>query len=439
MALKQKDDIAILRFLLESNIIEDEDIAKYKVKEDKLKEKKVLEVHKNNITKSIRLKNGKPYEFYQTCYGKGSRDRMKCSTYKGVIDKLYEYYFGISLRVPTMNEAFTEMIKARRENQSVEEMTLVHYKDDWERYILGRRLTDREIAAGKFQYKRFELVDRPIDEIKKSDIENLYEYIIGDERVTLKTFNNIKTIVNATFNYAGNMDNVDCIDAARIDTKGMTRRCRVVDNSDQVFDENERNLLLDYLEGLKKQTVYSLCIRLLFCLAIRVGEARAITWEDVDFEQKVLHIRHQIVSKPGEGKSRISVDVDHMKSRSRAGKRDYPLSDYAIEVLKELQAINGDKKYVLNSSGENPIETNKINEHLKDYCRAVGIAPKSTHKIRFMACSEMYKNGVDEKNIQTLMGHSAVTTTRGYDRRKKDSTLPDYVLQTVFGRKMRVP
>jgi hypothetical protein len=37
------------------------------------------------------------------------------------------------------------------------------------------------------------------------------------------------------------------------------------------------------------------------------------------------------------------------------------------------------------------------------------------------------------------MGHSSVTTTRGYDRRKKDNNLPDDILQTVFGRKMRVP
>ena len=65
--------------------------------------------------------------------------------------------------------------------------------------------------------------------------------------------------------------------------------------------------------------------------------------------------------------------------------------------------------------------------------------PRSSHKIRFTACTEMYRNGVDEKVIQTLMGHSSVTTTRGYDRRKKDTNLPDDILQTVFGRKMRVP
>ena len=90
----EKDDIAMLRFLLDSNIMDGEDIAKYAMKEEKLKEQKVLEVHKNKITKSVRIKNGKPYEFYQTCYGEGSKERMKCSTYKAIIGKLYEVYFG---------------------------------------------------------------------------------------------------------------------------------------------------------------------------------------------------------------------------------------------------------------------------------------------------------------------------------------------------------
>ncbi len=106
----------------------------------------------------------------------------------------------------------------------------------------------------------------------------------------------------------------------------------------------------------------------MFCLAIRVGEARALTWEkDVELDNKMLHIRHQIVTKPMNGKNRVCVDVDHMKSRSKAGKRDFTLSDYAVEVLKQLHELTGDKKYVLNSSGNNPIETNKINEHLKKY------------------------------------------------------------------------
>ncbi len=51
----------------------------------------------------------------------------------------------------------------------------------------------------------------------------------------------------------------------------------------------------------------------------------------------------------------------------------------------------------------------------------------------------MYNKGVDEMTIMTTMGHSMVTTTRGYDRRKRNSNLPDDVLQTVFGREMRVP
>ncbi len=421
-------------FLTSYGILDDEGVANLKMKGAKSQEQEVLKIHKNKITPRTRIKNGKPYDFFETRYGEGSVKKMRCHTYQEIIAKLYDYYFSGKVTIPTLNEAFEQMIKQKREYKSVEEMTIVHYEADWKRYILGRKLDKKEIESGKIQYSRFKLVDSPIDKIKKSDILNLYEYLVGDENITLKNFNNIKSIINAAFKFAGNMDGVNCIDPSRLDTKNIAKRCRNVDNSEEVFLEDEREKLLSYLEGIK-QTVYTLAVRLMFCLMTRIGELKALTWDDVDLDNKKVYIRHQIVYKPGNGKKRTCVDVDHMKSRSRAGKREFPLSDYAVEVLKALKEINGDRKYVLNSRGKNPIETNKFNEHLRDYCLAAGIPPRSSHKIRFRACTALYSEDVDEKTIQTVMGHSSLQTTHGYDRRQKNYNIPDEIVQTKFGRK----
>lgn len=426
--------INVLTTLHFDDIIPEEDVAALKLKGEKLKEQEVLKLHKNKITARTRIKNGKPYDFYETRYGAGSVKKMRCHTYQEIIAKLYDYYFSGKVTIPTLNEAFEQMIKQKREYKSVEEMTLVHYKADWDRYILGRKLDEKEIKNGKIQYRRFNRVDSPIDKITKTDILNLYEYLVGDNNITLKTFNNIKSVVNAAFAYAGNLDGVNCLKTAELSTSHIAKRCRDVDNSSEVFSDEDRNILLSYLESIT-QTVYTLAIRLMFCLTTRIGELKALTWDDVDFDNKKVYIRHQIVYKPGNGKKRTCSDVDHMKSRSRAGKREFPLSDYAIEVLKALKEINGNRKYVLNSNGKNPIETNKFNEHLRDYCLAAGITPRSSHKIRFWACTTLYSENVDEKTTQSLMGHSDLQTTHGYDRRKNNYNIPDETLQTKFGRK----
>ena len=79
-----------------------------------------------------------------------------------------------------------------------------------------------------------------------------------------------------------------------------------------------------------------------------------------------------------------------------------------------------------------PITINNYNEHLRKYCDACGIKYRSSHKIRFYNCSKMYEKGVDEKKIQTDMGHSSLSMTRHYDRRKAKPMQEDLV-EELFG------
>lgn len=115
-----------------------------------------------------------------------------------------------------------------------------------------------------------------------------------------------------------------------------------------------RKMLLSYLESLDKQDCYTLSVRLAFSLCIRIAELRALTWDDIDFsdaKHPVLQIRHQMVDKAVDGVHRRATDVDHMKSHSKAGKRKFPLSAYAVQVLEELHKLNPDGKYICSNKG----------------------------------------------------------------------------------------
>ncbi len=142
-----------------------------------------------------------------------------------------------------------------------------------------------------------------------------------------------------------------------------------------------------------------------------------------------------MVTKRDDTANRRVVDVDYMKAHSDKGKRTSKLSDYAIYIIGELKKINGDKKYILQSKGNMPISTNNFNDHLKAYCEACGIQYKSSHKIRFYACSMMYDAGFDEKTIQEEMGHSNIGMTRHYDRRTKKEVSKE-LINSTFGFKI---
>lgn len=354
---------------------------------------------------------------WRTRVSDDSIDRITAKTYKELIDKLYNYYYVGSVDIPTFKQAAYEWIDYRENEKIIEHNTAVHYRNEFKKYI-----------------EPMPIADRPINEIKKSQIISMFEEIVGDGSTIKKsTLRNIKTVVNGAFRFANNKDEVDCVDAERIDIRDMKRKCVETDNSKEVYSEEEIEALLCYLRAIKP-TTYSLAVELLCCIPARIGELRAITWEDVDFENRILHLRHSIVDKHTDSVNRKATDVDYMKAHSPKGKRDIKLSRYAVNILMELKDFNGDKKYVLNSQGKMPITTNNFDEHLKKYCKACGIKYRSSHKIRFYNCSKMYEMNVEEKTIQEMMGHSSLQMTRHYDRRQaKDITEED--ADAIFGYK----
>ena len=57
-----------------------------------------------------------------------------------------------------------------------------------------------------------------------------------------------------------------------------------------------------------------------------------------------------------------------------------------------------------------------FNEHLHKHCKAIGIPPRSSHKIRFTVASILYSKGVPLTSLQRLLGHTTVAMTMHYLR-----------------------
>lgn len=375
----------------------------------KIKEMEVLKIHKNKITYPTNT-----YNAYKTRVTGAKNNQIVRKTYEALIEALYEYYFGDKKEVLTLGECIRRWISSREENEAVSYLTTVHYRSDYNKFIYGTELDKTDITK-----------------ITKAQFISFLEKLVGDGKMRKSTFNNIKTVLNGGFNYANMLDGYDCIDTSKIRTADILKRCYEPDNKDDVFTREEVIILLRYLESIP-QTVYTLAIRLCFCLSVRIGEIRAIRWVKYDEVERLIRLDHSMVTKKTEKANRETVCVEYMKKHSNAGKRTLQVSDYAALVLDELKGINGDKEFILQSAGLKPISTNQFNEHLKKYCQEAGIQYHSSHKIRFYACSNMYENDVDERTIQYNMGHEEISTTRHYDRRKHKK-LDNETVNKVFG------
>lgn len=72
-------------------------------------------------------------------------------------------------------------------------------------------------------------------------------------------------------------------------------------------------------------------------------------------------------------------NVTHIKGNTDYGYRYMPLTDGAKQVLNRIKDVNPDGEFILMRDSEQ-LTTITFNRHLKTYCEAVGIEPRTAIK-----------------------------------------------------------
>lgn len=161
---------------------------------------------------------------------------------------------------------------------------------------------------------------------------------------------------------------------------------------------------------LKGSTGY---LRALLALAVfcglRMSEARALRWQDVDLKGKQLHVRQRADKWCAIG-----------ALKSKTSYRSVPMSPFVVNTLKEwkLACPKGELALVL-PNGRGKVESlpNIWNRHLAPLQVAAGIVgakskPKyGAHSLRHFFASWLIDQGFNVKKVQTYLGHSSPVVT----------------------------
>ena len=244
----------------------------------------------------------------------------------------------------------------------------------------------------------------------------------GKGGLSYKTVKNIRGVLSSAYEYAieNNYVKDNPVQKSRMPSFAHNLKTDVPEyNAEQV-----RKLLL-----FAKENDSHIYIFLLLALytGLRKGELLALTWDDVDYDKKLLRVNK---SRTG---SRKAITTQITTPKTESSNRKIPLNDTVIEALKAEKKRQEEYAEMLGNGydrssnfiirtvlGKPYVNLSAINRVVNRLTKKAGLPHCTIHGFRHSVASILDDNGVPIQDISVLLGHESVRTTEDiYIRRRK--------------------
>lgn len=198
----------------------------------------------------------------------------------------------------------------------------------------------------------------------------------------------------------------------------------------------------EQLQLIKPDSDMGLFAYFLIYTGLRRGELLGLRYEDIDRENKVIHVTKELCY------------ADSTKGFIKPPKSESGVRD--VDLLDVLAAVLPDKKTGYLFGGSQPLTKSQFQKAWLDYCKSIGQAEQRTymkkdhngksypqkvwqplltpHEFRHEYASMLEDAGITEFDAMSLLGHSSITVTKNVythireDKNKRTgSALNDYV------------
>ena len=159
-----------------------------------------------------------------------------------------------------------------------------------------------------------------------------------------------------------------------------------------VLSKEEIKLLLDNLPNKKS----FLMVSLIYACGMRVSELTSLKIKDLDFDEKIGHIRQ------AKGKKDRAFNIP-----------DFLFDD--LKSLKEHQEQNKEEYLFSNPTTGERMTTRNLQKIVSKAVARAGIKKSvHPHTLRHSFATHLLENNVDIRKIQELLGHADLSTTQIY-------------------------
>ncbi|HET6380179.1 MAG TPA: tyrosine-type recombinase/integrase [candidate division Zixibacteria bacterium] len=182
---------------------------------------------------------------------------------------------------------------------------------------------------------------------------------------------------------------------------------RVPPKEPRALSRDEVRRLLEAARGHRFERL----IRVALGTGLRSGELRGLSWDDVDLERGVLHVRYNLRREPGPTRRTGRYFRDQPKTRR--GVRDVPLSPTLVQVLREQREALIAQGFVPTGTGPvfpntrgGPLHSDALLHGLQQLLEAAGLPRLAVRNLRTTFSTRLFEAGIPERRIRDLLGHA---------------------------------
>lgn len=333
------------------------------------------------------------------------RSKMFCSKSEAV-KKLAE--MQLENKQPSSRITFDDIFKEYKEEQrsKVKPTTHMHYQAlyDHIKDNLGDVVIEKLTVPRYKEFKKY-LDNRVIKTIEDEEGNKIDVYMSTSRKNRCHRF--VKTLIRLAYDNYGIMNNVP----DRVG--GFVNPVEVENDDDEEIVFLTQSEFQAFLEVFKDDVVYRTLFMVLFYQGLRIGEALALNWNDIDFDKGTMRINKTYTGKINRSYQTGSLYIT--KPKTKKSIRNIPIEENTLEQLKMLLRFYSDfpefSKEWFVFGGIKPLSESTIAAKKNYAISETGVTKITIHQFRHSCASYLFENGAKPTAVQNYLGHSKLTTT----------------------------
>lgn len=282
---------------------------------------------------------------------------------------------------------------------NVNNVTINELIDSYNAYAKSRTKESTQYGNIRMQ-KRFILPyfnNKRIKEIDKKAIM-IWQQKLNDLGLAYSYKSKLRTTLSTIFKYAVFYYDLPVNPVSQV----PAFRNMEIKQEMQIWSVKEFLQFINFVDN----NIYKTLFATLYLCGVRKGEALALTWNDINFENAIMSI-DKSVTKKVEGKP-FAVTTPKNKSSVRKIKIPNKLLALFIDLKNENQS---DNDFIFSFKKDMPIPDTTLTQKYNHYCDLANVKRIRFHDFRHSHASYLISQGVDIVSVAKRLGHSDIRET----------------------------